>query len=106
MNLFTDILCTVSDLVRQKIQLEAKCLAAKFEDGAKSLHKCAQNLCFLLGMLIFYFILLAAGVGFLMWGAYALLASAIPPGFAALIVGVIVSLIAIAVLGAVKHSMK
>jgi hypothetical protein len=50
--------------------------------------------------------MLAGGVGFIMWGAYALLASAINPGFAALIVGLIVGLVAITVLGAVKNSIK
>ena len=106
MRLLTNILCTVADLLRLKIQVEAKYLAAKFEDGAKCLHSCAKQLCFWGGVLVFCFALLAGGVGFIMWGAYALLASAINPGFAALIVGLIVSLVAITVLGAIKNSVK
>jgi hypothetical protein len=106
MSLWTDIFCTVSDLLRLKIQVEAKSLAAKFEDGAKSLHSSMMQLFFWVGMLVFCIALLAGGVGFIMWGAYALLASTINPGFAALIVGLIVSLIAIIILGAVKNSIK
>jgi len=106
MSLLTDIISTVADLLRLKIQVEAKYLVAKFEDGAKSLHSCVKQLYFFWGMLAFCIALLAGGVGFIMWGAYALLASAINPGFAALIVGLIVSLVAITVLGAVKNSIK
>jgi hypothetical protein len=106
MSLLTDILYTAADLLRLKIQVEGKYLAAKFEDGARSLHSCAKLLCFFLGMLVFCIAMLAGGVGFIMWGAYALLASAINPGFAALIVGLIVGLIAITVLGAIKNSIK
>jgi hypothetical protein len=106
MSLLRDILCTVADLLRLKIQVEAKYLVAKFEDGARFLHSCMKQLCFLCGMLVFCIALLAGGVGFIMWGAYALLASAINPGFAALIVGLIVSLVAVIVLGAVKNSIK
>ena len=102
----TDILCTVADLLRLKIQVEAKYLAAKFEDGVRSLYICVKQLCFFCGILVFCIALLAGGVGFIMWGAYALLASAIKPGFAALIVGLIVSLIAITIIGAVKNSIK
>ncbi|MBN1972523.1 MAG: hypothetical protein JW787_02695 [Sedimentisphaerales bacterium] len=106
MSLLTEIFCTVSDLLRLKIQLEAKSLVAKFEDGTKSLHCCMMQLCFWVGMLIFCIALLAGGVGFIMWGTYALLALAINPGFAALIVGLIVSLIATIILIAVKNSIK
>ena len=106
MSLLTDIICTGADLLRLKIQVEAKYIAAKFEDGARSLHSCAKQLCFFWGMLVFCIAMLAGGVGFIMWGAYALLASAINPGFAALIVGLIVGLVAITVLGAVKNSIK
>jgi hypothetical protein len=38
-------------------------------------------------------VLILAGIGFILWGAYALLASVIGPGFAALIVGGVVSAI-------------
>jgi hypothetical protein len=106
MNLLTDILCSMADILRLKIQVESKYLAAKIEDGAKSLHSCAKQLCFWWAILVFCIVLLASGVGFIMWGAYALLASAINPGFAALIVGLIVSLIAITVLSVVKSSIK
>jgi len=106
MSLLTDIICTVADLLRLKIQVEAKYLVAKVEDGAKSLHNCVKHLYFFWGMLVFCIALLAGGVGFIMWGVYALLASAINPGFAALIVGLIVSLVAITVLGAIKNSIK
>ena len=106
MSLLTDILYTAADLLRLKIKVEGKYLAAKFEDGARSLHSCAKQLCFFWGMLVFCIAMLAGGVGFIMWGAYALLASAINPGFAALIVGLIVSLVAITILGAIKNSIK
>ncbi len=106
MSLSTDILRTVADLLRLKIQVEAKYLVAKFEDGARSLHSCVKQLCFFGGMLVFCIAMLAGGVGFIMWGVYSLLASAINPGFAALIVGLIVSLAAITVLGAIKNSIK
>jgi hypothetical protein len=106
MNLLTEIFCTVSDLLRLKIQVEAKSLAAKFEEGTKSMHCCMMQFCFWVGMLVFCIALLAGGVGFIMWGTYALLALAIDPGFAALIVGLIVSLVAIIILGIVKNSIK
>ncbi len=106
MGFLTDILCTVTDLLRLKIKAEAKYLAAKFEDGVRSLYIRVKQLCFFCGILVFCIALLAGGVGFIMWGAYALLASAIHPGFAALIVGLIVSLVAITILGSVKNSIK
>jgi hypothetical protein len=106
MSLLTDILCTGADLLRLKFQVEAKYLSAKLDDGAKSIQSFVKQLCFLWGMLAFCIVLLAGGVGFMMWGAYALLASTINPGWAALLVGLIVSLVAITVLGAVKNSIK
>ena len=106
MSLLTDILCTGADLLRLKFQVEAKYLSAKLDDGARSVQSFVKQLCFLWGILVFCIALLAGGVGFMMWGAYALLASAIHPGWAALLVGLIVSLVAITVLGAVKYSLK
>jgi hypothetical protein len=103
MNLWTDILCTIADVLRLKVQVESKYLAAKIEDGARSLHSNAKRLCFWWWMLVFCFVLLASGVGFIMWGVYTLLASTIHPGFAALIVGLIVSMVAITVLSTVKN---
>ena len=106
MSVLTDVLNTVTDLLRLKIKVEAKCLADKVEDGAKHFHSYVKQLYFFWGMLIFCIAMLAGGVGFIMWGVYALLASAINPGFAALIVGLIVSLVAITILCAVKNSIK
>jgi len=106
MSLLTDIICIGADLLRLKIQVEAKYLGTKFEEGAKSLHSCLKQLYFFWGMLAFCIAMLACGVGFIMWGGYALLASVINPGFAALIVGLIVSLIAITVLGVIKKTIK
>jgi hypothetical protein len=106
MSLLSDILCAGSDLLRLKFQEEAKCLSARLDDGARSVRSFVKQLCFLWGMLAICIAMLAGGVGFMMWGAYALLASAIHPGWAALLVGLIVSLIAITVLSAVKYSTK
>ena len=106
MSLLTDILCNVTDSLRLKLQLEAKCLAAKFEDSAKSLHDRAKHLCFAFAMLLFCIALLTIGVVFILWGSFALLASVLNPGFAALIVGSVVILIAIIVLFIVKKSLK
>lgn len=106
MSLLTDILCTGADLLRLKFEVEAKYLSAKLDDGARSVQSFVKRLCFLLGMLAICIALLAGGVGFMMWGAYALLASAIHPGWAALLVGLIVSLVAITVLAVVKYSSK
>lgn len=106
MSLLSDILCAGSDLLRLKFQVEAKYLSAKVDDGARSVRSFVKQLCFLWGMLAFCITLLAGGVGFMVWGAYSLLASAIYPGWAALLVGLIVSLVAITILGAVKYSIK
>lgn len=106
MSLLSDILCTGADLLRLKFQVEAKYLSAKLDDGARSVQSFVKQLCFLWGILVLCIALLTGGVGFMMWGAYALLASAIHPGWAALLIGLIVSLVAITVLGAVKYSTK
>ena len=106
MSLLTDILCTGADLLRLKFQVEAKYLSAKLGDGARSVQSFVKQMCFLWGIVVFCVALLAGGVGFMMWGAYALLASAIHPGWAAVLVGLIVSMVAITVLGAVKYSLK
>jgi hypothetical protein len=106
MSLLSDILCTGADLLRLKFQVEAKYLSAKLDDGARSVQRFAKQLCFIWGILVFCIALLVGGVVFMMWGAYALLASTINPGWAALLVGLIVSLVAITALGAVKNSIK
>jgi hypothetical protein len=55
MSFLTDILCTGADLLRLKIQVEAKYLAAKFEDGTRSLQSFVKQLCFLWGMLVLHY---------------------------------------------------
>jgi hypothetical protein len=51
-------------------------------------------------------LVLLAGVGLIIAGVYILLATAISSGLAALIVGVIVSLLAVILMVAVKSSMR
>ncbi len=106
MSLWSDIVCIGADVLRLKFQVEAKYLSAKLDDGVRSVQSFVKKLCFLWGMMVFCITLLAGGVGFMVWGTYALLASSIHPGWAALLVGLIVSLVAITILGVLRYSIK
>jgi hypothetical protein len=104
MSLFTDIICTTANLVQSVVKYEAKSLLLKVEEQTKAMECCFKRIyvwCCFLSMIM---LVLLAGIGLIIAGVYMLLAPAVGPGVAALIVGVIISLLAIILMVTLKSS--
>lgn len=106
MSLLTDIICTTANLVQSVVKYEAKSLLLKIEEQAKSMECCCKRMYMWCSFMAMIMLVLLAGIGLIIAGVYMLLATAISPGFAALIVGVIVSLLAAILLMTIKSSMR
>ena len=104
MSLLTDILCTTANLVQSVVKYEAKSLLFKIEEQTKAMECCFRRIYIWCGFLAMIMLVLLAGIGLIIAGFYMLLASAIGSGTAALIVGVIVSLLAAVVMVTIKSS--
>jgi uncharacterized membrane protein (DUF485 family) len=106
MSLLTDIICTTANLVQSVVKYETKSLLLKIDEQVKAMECCCRRMymwCIFMAMIM---LVLLAGVGLIIAGVYILLATAISSGLAALIVGVIVSLLAVILMVAVKSSMR
>ena len=106
MSLLTDIISTTANLVENVVRLEAKTLLAKVDEQKKSMESCIKGMyvwrCFvMLGL-----ILLLTGIGLIITGALILLASVTDAGVAALIIGVIVTLLAAIVIVSIKSCIR
>jgi len=106
MSFLTDIVCTAGNLIQSAVKYEAKALLLKIDEQAKAMECCFRRMCVWCGFMAMSMLVLLAGVGLIIAGVYILLAAAIGSGLAALIVGVIVSLLAVILMVTVKSSMR
>jgi hypothetical protein len=83
------------DVAHYAIKYQARCLLVPSDEQMKHIEGCISRAFCRMGLLIFSLILLLAGIGLIIWGVYILLSSAIGSGLAALIIGIVVSLLAI-----------
>jgi hypothetical protein len=104
MSLLTDIVCTTANLVQSAVKYEAKALLLKIDEQAQAMECCFKRLCVWCGFMGLIMLVLLAGVGLIIAGVYILLATAIGFGLAALMVGVIVSLLAAILMMIIKSS--
>jgi len=105
MSLLTDIVCTAGELLQSVVKYQAKSLLLKIDEQAKAMECCFRRIYIWCGFLAVSMLVLLAGVGLIIAGVYTLLAAAIGSGLAALIVGVIVSLLAVILRVTLKSSM-
>lgn len=106
MSLLTDIVCTAGNLIQSAVRYEAKALLFKIDEQAKAMECCFKRMYFWCGFLAIAMLVLLAGVGLIIAGVYILLATAIGSGLSALIVGVIVSLLAVILMVMVNSSKR
>jgi hypothetical protein len=106
MSLLTDIICTAANLVQGVVKLEAKAIMLKIDEQVKAIEYCFRRLCIWCGFMAMIMLVLLGGIGLIIAGAYMLLATAVSPGIAAMIVGVIVSLLSAILMLTVKSSMR
>ena len=106
MSFLKDFICTAAELAEHVIKYEAKSLVTAVEEQVKSAESCVKKMyvwrCFvMLGL-----VLLLTGIGLIIAGGFILLASATDPGIAALIIGVIVTLLAAIVIVSIKSCIR
>jgi hypothetical protein len=106
MNWLKDFVCTAAELAEHVIKYEAKSLVYAVEQQVKSAESCFKKMyvwrCFvMLGL-----ILLLMGISLIITGAFILLASVTNVGVAALIIGVIVTLLAAIVIVSIKSCIR
>jgi hypothetical protein len=89
----------VQFMVKKSLQIPSEEIVKRIE------HSIGRALCWS-AMLTFCLILLLAGIGLTIWGLYILLSSAIGSGLAALIIGIVVSLLAIILAVIIKLSKR
>jgi uncharacterized membrane protein (DUF485 family) len=106
MSALTDIVCTVADLVQSAVKYEAKSLLLTIEEQKKSLECCLKKMRIWCGLLTLIMLVLLAGIGLIIAGAYILLASVTGAGVSALIIGVIVTLLAAILIMTVHNSLR
>jgi hypothetical protein len=106
MSLLTEIVCTAGNLIQSAVKYEAKAILFKIDEQAKAMECCFRRMYLWCGFLAVSMLVLLAGIGLIIAGVYTLLATAISSGLAALIVGVIVSLLAVILMVTVKSSMR
>jgi hypothetical protein len=94
MSLLTNIVCTTVELLQGVVKYEAKSLLLKINEQAKAMECCFRRIYIWCSFLAMIMLVLLAGIGLIIAGFYMLLAPAIGSGTAALIVGVIISLLA------------
>jgi hypothetical protein len=105
-SLLKDMVCNAVELVEHVVKLEAKSLVARIDEQKKSMESCFKNMFLWRSVVTFCMLLLLAGIGLVIAGAFMLLAPATGEGTAALIVGVILTLLAIILTVTVKQSVK
>jgi hypothetical protein len=106
MSLLTEIVCTAGNLIQSAVKYEAKSILLKIDEQAKAIECCFRRMYLWCGFLAVSILVLLAGVGLIIAGVYILLAASIGSGLAALIVGVIVSLLAVILMVTVNSSMR
>jgi len=106
MSLITDIIVAAADAFQGFVKFQSKLLASTIEDQSKVMECCMRRLCYWLGLMSLCMMLLLAGMALIAIGAYILLASATNSGVAAMIIGVIITLLAIILTILVKNCVK
>jgi hypothetical protein len=106
MSLLTDIVCTAANLVQSVVKLETKAILLKIDEQVKAMECCIRRMCMWCGFMAIIMLVLLAGVGLIIAGAFMLLATAVGSGVAAMIVGVIVCLLSAVLMLTVKNSMR
>jgi hypothetical protein len=104
MSLLTDIACTAGQLIQSVVKLEAKAILLKIDEQVKAMENCFKRLCLWCGFMAIVMLVLLAGIGLIIAGFFMLLAPAIGPGTAALIIGVIISLLAVVLMMTLKSA--
>ena len=105
MSLLTDIVCTAGELLQSVVKYQTKSLMLKIDEQAKAMECCFRRNYIWCSFLAMIMLVLLGGIGLIIAGVYILLATAIGSGLAALLVGVIVSLLAVILMVTVKSSM-
>jgi len=106
MSALTDIVCTVADLVQSAVKYEAKYVLATIEEQKKSLESCLKQMRIWCSLLTLIMLVLLAGIGLIIAGAFILLASVAGAGVSALIIGVIVALLAAILIVVINNSVR
>jgi len=106
MALLEDIGRLAIDAAQYVIKYQARCLLVPSDEQMKHIENCVSRACCRLGLLAFSLILLLAGVGLIIWGVYILVSSALGSGPAALVIGIVISLLAILLAVIVKLSRR
>jgi hypothetical protein len=106
MSLLKDFICTAAELAEHVIKYEAKSLVTAVEAQVKSAECCFKKMYFWRCLVMLGLILLLTGIGLIITGALILLASVTDAGVAALIIGVIVTLLAAIVIVSIKNSIR
>jgi uncharacterized membrane protein (DUF485 family) len=106
MSALTDIVCTVADLIQSVVKYETKTLLVKMEEQKKSLESCLKKIRIWCGLLTLIMLVLLAGIGLIIAGAFILLASVAGAGVSALIIGVIVTLLAAILIVVINNSVR
>jgi len=106
MQLLDDIGRLAVDLISYVIRYQTKSMLVPSEQQIKHLECSLRRMLTWCGFLAAGMLVLLAGVGLIIAGVYILLATAISSGLAALIVGVVVSLLAVILMVTVKSSMR
>jgi hypothetical protein len=106
MDALKDIICTAADLLQHFIKFEAKALAVKMEEQARSVEQTFKRLLLWLGLIAMGLVILVGGVAMITAGVYALLATATGTGAAAVIVGVILTLLASVFTIIIRNSLR
>jgi hypothetical protein len=99
MALLTDIISITAGLVQTMVGYKETALLLKVEEQSK-------RFCIWCGSMTLLTLVLLAGIGFILAGVYTLLAAAIGSGLSALIVGIVVSLLAVLLMVIFKSSMR
>jgi hypothetical protein len=103
MSSLAEIVGNVANLFERFVKFQAKVIAGAVEEQTKVMECCFRRMCFWCGFLIFGMLLLLAGMGLIITGAFVLLASATGAGVAALIIGFIIALLSIILIVSVKN---
>ena len=95
MPLLEDIGRLAVDLAHYAIKYQARSLLVPSDEQMNRIEGCVTRTFCRLGLLTFSLILLLTGIGLVIWGIYLLVASALGSAPAALIIGIVISLLAI-----------
>jgi len=106
MSLLTDIVCTTANLVQSVVKMEAHAILLKIDEQVKAVECRFKRMYLWCGILAIAMFVMLAGISLIIAGLCVVLASAVGTGFAAMIVGVIVSLLAAVLMITIKSALR